>query len=66
LESANISHGKTKFDHDWGKLFLIKPGQPVTFKNIKLRDECFLILIHEDFLAGATMHHQIKSMAILI
>ncbi|WDF81296.1 helix-turn-helix transcriptional regulator [Mucilaginibacter sp. KACC 22773] len=60
LESGNITHGRTKFDHDRGKLLFIKPRQPVTFKNIKLRDECFLILIHEDFLAGTPLHHQIK------
>jgi AraC family transcriptional activator of pobA len=60
LESGNIRHGRTKFDHDRGKLLFIKPRQTVTFKNIKLRDECFLILIHEDFLAGTALHHEIK------
>ena len=60
LESGNIKHGKTKFDHDQGKLLFIKPRQTITFKNIKLKDECFLILIHEDFLAGAALHHEIK------
>ncbi len=60
LESGNITHGRTKFDHDRGKLLFIKPRQTVTFKNIKLRDECFLILIHEDFLAGTALHHEIK------
>jgi len=60
LESGNIKHGRTKFDHDRGKLLFIKPRQMVTFKNIKLRDECFLILIHEDFLAGVALYHEIK------
>ena len=60
LESGNIMHGRTSFDHDRGKLLFIKPRQTVTFKNIKLRDECFLILIHEDFLAGTSLHHEIK------
>ena len=60
LESGNIMHGRARFDHDRGKLLFIKPRQTVTFKNIKLRDECFLILIHEDFLAGAALHHEIK------
>ncbi|MCD0488077.1 helix-turn-helix transcriptional regulator [Pedobacter sp. MC2016-14] len=61
LESGHISHGRTKFDHDRGRLLFIKPRQTVTFKNIKLRDECFLILIHEDFLAGSALHHEIKN-----
>ncbi|WPU97890.1 helix-turn-helix transcriptional regulator [Mucilaginibacter sp. cycad4] len=60
LESGNITHGRTKFDHDRGKLLFVKPRQTVTFKNIKLKEECFLILIHEDFLAGAALHHEIK------
>jgi AraC family transcriptional activator of pobA len=60
LESGNIKHGRTKFDHERGKLLFIKPRQTVIFKNIKLRDDCFLILIHEDFLAGAALHREIK------
>ena len=60
LELGNITHGRTKFDHDRGKMLFIKPQQTVTFKNIKLRDECFLILIHPDFLAGAALHYEIK------
>jgi AraC family transcriptional activator of pobA len=60
LESGDIKHGRTKFDHDRGKLLFIKPRQMVTFKNIKLKDECFLILIHEDFLVATALHHEIK------
>ena len=60
LESGNIFYGKTKYDHDRGKLTFIKPRQAVTFKNIKLKEDCFLILIHEDFLSGCTLHHEIK------
>jgi len=60
LESGNIKHGRTKFDHNQGKLLFIKPRQTITFKNIKLKNECFLILIHEDFLAGTALHHEIK------
>lgn len=60
LESGNILYGKTKYDHDRGKLTFIKPRQSVTFKNIKLKEDCFLILIHEDFLSGSALHHEIK------
>lgn len=60
LESGNILYGKTKYDHDRGKLTFIKPRQIVTFKNIKLKEDCFLILVHEDFLSGTILHHEIK------
>src|SRR5438132_1170298 len=46
LESGKILYGKTKYDHDRGKLLFIKPRQVVAFKNIKLRQDCFLIQVH--------------------
>jgi AraC-like DNA-binding protein len=60
LESGNILYGKTKYDHDQGKLTFIKPRQIVAFKNIKLQEDCFLILVHEDFLSGTALHNEIK------
>lgn len=60
LESGDITYGRTKFDHDRGKLLFIKPQQLVTFKNIKLLEDCFLILIDEDFLSGTQLFHEIK------
>ncbi|SHM71091.1 AraC family transcriptional regulator [Chitinophaga sp. CF418] len=60
LEDGKILYGHTKYDHDRGKMTFIKPMQTVTFKNIKLKDDCFIILIHEDFLTGSELHHQIR------
>lgn len=60
LQSGNMLYGKSTYDHDRGKLYFVKPRQIVAFKNIKLQQDCFLILIHEDFLAGTALHHEIK------
>jgi len=60
LEEGEILYGHTKYDHDRGKMTFIKPRQTVTFKNIKLKEDCFIILIHEDFLTGSELHHQVR------
>jgi AraC family transcriptional regulator, transcriptional activator of pobA len=41
-------------------LSFFKPRQIVSYKNIKLQEDCFLILIHGDFLSGRALHHEIK------
>ncbi|HEX7869549.1 MAG TPA: helix-turn-helix domain-containing protein [Chryseobacterium sp.] len=58
--SGNITYGKKDFDHARGKLIFFKPNQTVTFKNVKSEDDCFLILIKEDFLAGTNLHKEIR------
>jgi AraC-like DNA-binding protein len=60
LKSGSVLYGKTKYDHDCGKMSFIKPQQIVAFKNIRLEEDCFLILVHEDFLMGTALHHEIK------
>ena len=60
VESGNILYGKTKFDHNRGKLTFIKPRQVIAYKNIKALSDCFLVMVHEDFLSGTALHHEIK------
>ena len=60
VESGSIQYGKTKYDHNLGQMSFIKPRQIVGCKNIRLEDDCFLILVHEDFLSGTTLHNEIK------
>jgi len=59
--SGSIIYGKKEFDHERGKMIFFKPNQIVTFKNVKSEDDCFLILIKEDFLAGTNLHKEINS-----
>jgi len=60
LKSGSMSYGKTKYDHDRGSLSFIKPLQKVAFQNVMLEEKGFLIIIHEDFLAGTTLYNEIK------
>jgi len=58
--SGSITYGKKEFDHERGKMIFFKPNQTVTFKNVKSDDDCFLIMIKEDFLAGTNIHKEIQ------
>lgn len=60
LKSGSMSYGKTKYDHDLGSMSFIKPQQKVAFQNIMLEEKGFLIIIHEDFLAGTALYNEIK------
>jgi hypothetical protein len=60
LQSGSVLYGKTIYDHDCGKMMFIKPRQKVAFKNIRLEEDCFLILVHENFLSGNVLHDEIK------
>ncbi|MDF2552163.1 MAG: transcriptional regulator, AraC family [Chryseobacterium sp.] len=59
--SGNITYGKQEFDHQRGRLIFFKPNHTVTFKNVKLEDDCFLITIKEDFLSGTALFKEIKN-----
>ncbi|KQM31806.1 helix-turn-helix domain-containing protein [Chryseobacterium sp. Leaf201] len=60
LKSGSMQYGKTKYDHDRGSMSFVKPQQKVAFKNVELEEKGFLILIHEDFLAGTALYNEIK------
>ncbi|WP_192349979.1 AraC family transcriptional regulator [Algoriphagus sp. Y33] len=60
LKSGSMQYGKTKYDQDRGSMSFVKPHQKVVFKNVELEEKGFLILIHEDFLAGTSLYHEIK------
>jgi len=60
LESGSVYYGKTKYDHDNGNMFFMKPRQIIACKNISIQEESFFIVIHEDFLSGTALHHEIK------
>lgn len=63
VESGSMQYGRTKYDHNRGKMSFIKPRQITGCKNIRLEEDCFTILIHEDFLSGTAMHNEIKKYA---
>ena len=55
-----MQYGKTKYDHDRGSMSFVRPRQKVSFKNVELEEKGFLIMIHEDFLSGTSLYHEIK------
>lgn len=60
LRSGSMHYGKTKYDHDRGSMSFVKPEQKVTLKSVELEEKGFLIVIHEDFLPGTAIYHEIR------
>jgi AraC family transcriptional activator of pobA len=60
LKSGVILYGRTKYDHDNGSMYFIKPRQVFQLKDIELEEDGFLMLMHEDFLNGHALHSEIK------
>lgn len=60
LKSGVILYGRTKYDHENGSMFFIKPRQVIEFKNVEYDEEAFILFIHEDFLIGHPLHSTIN------
>ena len=60
LKSGVILYGKTKYDHDMGSMFFMKPRQILTVQDVQLKEKGFAIHVHEDFLMGHPMFAEIK------
>ncbi|WP_448699388.1 helix-turn-helix domain-containing protein [Mucilaginibacter sp. AW1-3] len=58
--SGQMLYGRTKYDHDNGSLYFVKPRQVIEFKNLEFEEDGFLIFFHEDFLSGHFLHQEIK------
>jgi len=41
LKSGVILYGKTKYDHDMGSMFFMKPRQILTVQDVKLKEKGF-------------------------
>ena len=60
MKAGVILYGKTKYDHDNGSMFFIKPRQVMALRDIELEEDGFIIFIHEDYLNGHPLHSEIK------
>eukprot|EP01133_Synstelium_polycarpum_P016549 gene16549-19665_t len=58
--AGTIKYGRTKYDYQSGSMLFFKPRQVIEMKNLELEQDGFLIFIHEDFLMGHSLHHEIK------
>ena len=60
LKSGVILYGKTKYDHDMGSMFFMKPRQILTVQDVRLKENGFAIHVHEDFLMGHPLFTEMK------
>ncbi len=60
LKTGNIWYGKTKYDHDSGFMYFMKPRQIISLHNVRYKEQGFSIELHEDFLIGHALFSEIK------
>ena len=60
VKSGTVTYGKTKYDHDNGSMFFLKPNQIIQMNDIELTERGFMIYIHEDFLFNHSLHSTIQ------
>jgi len=63
LKAGVIMYGRTKYDHDNGSMIFIKPRQVIEFKSVEYDETAFIIFIHENYLHGHLLHHDISKYA---
>jgi AraC family transcriptional activator of pobA len=60
IKAGVILYGRTKYDHDNGSMFFIKPRQVIEMRNLEFDEDGFLIFCHEDYLNGKLLHSEIQ------
>ncbi|MFW0717536.1 helix-turn-helix domain-containing protein [Pedobacter sp. N23S346] len=60
IQSGIFSYGKTKYDHQNGSMFYVRPRQVIAFQELQFEQDDFLIFFHEDFLSGHPLYQSIK------
>lgn len=60
FSSGEIRYGKTRYDHESGSMYFLKPQQTIQLKDVALDGEGFEIWFHEDYLSGHSLHTEIK------
>jgi AraC family transcriptional activator of pobA len=59
--SGHFMYGRTKYDHDNGSLFFIKPRQIIEMKDLEFEKDGFMLLIHEDYIKGHELNKLIEA-----
>jgi AraC-like DNA-binding protein len=60
IERGEFRYGKTKYDSDKGFMYFLKPGQKLFIHDVVIKEPGFSIYLHEDFLFGHPLFHEIK------
>src|SRR3989442_7746561 len=59
LKNGEIWYGKTKYDHDRGFMYFIKPRQKLAVHDVQFKENAFTIYFDEDFLLGHPLFTEI-------
>lgn len=60
VKFGTLMYGKTKYDHENGSMFFLKPNQIIEMNDIELTEKGFMIYVHEDFFIKTQLHNEIK------
>ncbi|MBI5472461.1 MAG: helix-turn-helix transcriptional regulator [Ignavibacteriae bacterium] len=60
IKSGELIYGKTRYDHDRGWMYFVKPGQILKARKLQFAEKGFAIHLHEDFLMGHPLFSEIK------
>jgi AraC family transcriptional regulator, transcriptional activator of pobA len=60
MKSGVMQYGKTIYDHDRGSMSFVRPRQIMSFRDLELEDDGFLIYVHEDYMNGHPLHSEIR------
>ncbi len=60
VKSGELWYGKTKYDHDRGHMFFMRPRQVLFVRDLQFAEKGFVIHMHEDFLLGHPLFSEIK------
>jgi len=63
VKSGYVLYGRTKFDHETGSMIFIKPRQVVEMRNLEFEEDGYILVFHEDFLTGHSLHEDIQRYA---
>jgi AraC family transcriptional regulator, transcriptional activator of pobA len=60
IKSGVILYGRTRYDHDNGCMGFLAPRQVIEFTHLEFEQDGFVIVVHEDYLAGHPLHAAIR------
>ncbi len=60
VKAGEILYGNTKYDHNKGHMFFIKPNQKLYVRGLEFAEKGFILHFHEDFLIGHPLFTEIK------
>ena len=60
VKAGLVLYGRTKFDHETGCMGFTKPRQVIEMRNLQFDEDGYVLLFHEDFLIGHSLHEDIQ------